>query len=537
VNATKWIATLSIAVFGFVGTAFAQSTTAPGGAYKVEEIHLGQFDWSDTLPGGVVLVHPLPPTPIISADRRHVGNIPMSNCPDKSRGCVVVDGQSIAELRYFDPGSLALSFDGKRVAYVVREDHGKKSWLVADGQRGPEYDLGGNPAGISEISFSPDGKRLAYVLGKGDRKHPSSLPVVDGVAGQEYDEVLHLAFSPDSRRVAYAARTGEQWKAVVDGQSGASYDDIFGPTFSPDSKRVAYGARQGKQWLVVADGRAGAAYDELFDFWRGTPNSVQQADLIEAQWLNMDGQSQVPYAVLSTQDVGFLESQSRLKSGVRYQYATRLVFSSDSKHLAYAAKRGGKWVVVLDGQEGAEYHDIGVGSPAFSPDGKRIAYSAKTDAKAHWVVVVDGQAGPEFEAIFNPSFSPDGKHLAYAAVQGKWFHKQWALVVDGQAGEGHSAIGNWAFSLDGKHLAYVAEMSGGNETCVEPGLGADPFCGGKWAVVVDGQAGTEYSVILPGTLLFGSDGVLEFLAVQKEDHSFGVGHHGSLYRVKYTPAK
>ena len=33
-NAAKWIATLSIAVFGFVGTAFAQSTTAPSLDYS-----------------------------------------------------------------------------------------------------------------------------------------------------------------------------------------------------------------------------------------------------------------------------------------------------------------------------------------------------------------------------------------------------------------------------------------------------------------------------------------------------------------------
>lgn len=527
-KAAKWIAICSTAIFGFMGTAFAQSTRAPGSAYKVEETLLGQLDWSDAEGPPFYL---LTPSPVVSADRRHVANIRMSNCPNKSRGCIVVDGQPIAEVNYFEPESLALSFDGKRVAYVVDEDHGKKRWLVADGQRGPEYDWAGNPAGISEISFSPDGKHLAYVLGKGDRKHPSSVPVVDGVAGQEYDEVLHLAFSPDSGHVAYAARTGKQWKVVVDGQSGAWCDDIFGPAFSPDSKRVAYGARQGKRWSVVVDGQLGVAYDELFNFWNVSHYPNIQAVLIEAQWLNMDGQSQASYAMLSTQDPAHY-----INGAPGYQYATRLVFSPDSKHLAYAAKRNGKWVVVVDGQEGAEYDDIGVGSPAFSPDGKRIAYSEKTDAKAPWAVVADGQAGPEFDAISNPSFSPDGKHLAYAAVQGGHFDKQQVLVVDGQEGEGHSAIGNWTFSLDGRHLAYVAHVGGNlNVGCIVPGLGAGPFCGGKYAVVLDGRVGAEYSVIVPGTLLFGSDGVLEFLAAQKEDHSIGARHHGSLYRVKYIP--
>jgi WD40 repeat protein len=408
-----------------------------------------------------------------------------------------------------------LSPDGGRVAF--EDSLGKKSWLVVDGKAGPECDT---CSGIG-LTFSPDGTRLAYVTGKGDRRHSSLWVVVDGKAGAEYDEVLHLAFSPDSKRVAYAAKTDKQWAVVVDGHPGAAYDDILGPIFSPDGKRVAYGARQGKQWSVVADGQAGVAYDELFNFWHGPRNS--QADLIEAQWMTMDSQSEVAYDELSTQMWG----------AVGYQYATRLVFSPDSKHLAYAAKRSGKWVVVVDGQEGAEYHDIGVGSPAFSPDGKRIAYSARTGNFAPWVVVVDGQAGPGFDAIFNPSFSSDGKHVAYVAMERL---EKWTLVVDGQAGTEHWAIGSWTFSPDGKHLAYAAQVGKSRDPDLPGGL-PNPYNPGKWAVVFDGQTGAEYSVILPGTLFFGSDGALEFLAVQGEDHSMVGDHHGSLYRVKYTPTQ
>ena len=51
--------------------------------------------------------------------------------------------------------------------------------------------------------------------------------------------------------------------------------------------------------------------------------------------------------------------------------------NKDACHLAYAVKKGIKWVVVVDGRPGAEYADIGKGTLAFSPDGKRIAYAAK----------------------------------------------------------------------------------------------------------------------------------------------------------------
>jgi hypothetical protein len=54
--------------------------------------------------------------------------------------------------------------------------------------------------------------------------------------------------------------------------------------------------------------------------------------------------------------------------------------------------------------------------------------------------------------------------------------------------------------------------------------------GGSWTVVLDLQAGGEYSFVIPGTIRFGTDGDLEFLAVRKESHD-----NGSLFRVRYVP--
>ncbi|MGD0463919.1 MAG: hypothetical protein ABSB74_15655, partial [Tepidisphaeraceae bacterium] len=54
------------------------------------------------------------------------------------------------------------------------------------------------------------------------------------------------------------------------------------------------------------------------------------------------------------------------------------VFSRDGRHFAYVARRDQMLCVVVDGQAGAEYDDIGEDSVIFSPDGKRVAYAAKT---------------------------------------------------------------------------------------------------------------------------------------------------------------
>jgi roadblock/LC7 domain-containing protein len=141
------------------------------------------------------------------------------------------------------------------------------------------------------------------------------------------------------------------------------------------------------------------------------------------------------------------------------------------------------------------------------------------------------------DEVFNPGFSPDGKHVVYAAekIEAYLKVKTWALVEDGQLDKEYYEIGGWAFSPDGRHLAYTAETHGLlHEMELSPTA--------SWSMIMDGQPGAEYTVILSKNLHFNPDGVLEFLAVRRgprapeEKKSDFVGTiHGSLYRVKYIP--
>ena len=53
--------------------------------------------------------------------------------------------------------------------------------------------------------------------------------------------------------------------------------------------------------------------------------------------------------------------------------------------------------MVVDGVEGKEYDGIGQGSLVFSPDSKRVAYAAQRGGKQ--LVVVDGVEGKEYDGI------------------------------------------------------------------------------------------------------------------------------------------
>ena len=97
------------------------------------------------------------------------------------------------------------------------------------------------------------------------------------------------------------------------------------------------------------------------------------------------------------------------------------------------ARRGGKWLVVVDGVEGKEYDGIGKGTLVFSPDSKRVAYEAQRGGK--WLVVVDGVEGKEYDGIVEGTlvFSPDSKRVAYVS-------KAWRQAVGRSGWRGREGI-------------------------------------------------------------------------------------------------
>lgn len=110
-----------------------------------------------------------------------------------------------------------------------------------------------------------------------------------------------------------------------------------------------------------------------------------------------------------------------------------LVFSPDSKKIAYKVRVNNKWVVVFDEKEEKGYDAAGI--PVFSPDGNRTAFAAREGNEQF--VVIDGKEGKHYEAIGSiPVFSPDSRHVAYCAMEkGKKF-----VVIDGVEGKKYDNI-------------------------------------------------------------------------------------------------
>ncbi len=68
-------------------------------------------------------------------------------------------------------------------------------------------------------------------------------------------------------------------------------------------------------------------------------------------------------------------------------------FSLDLTHMAFVASRDKKFAVVFDGKLGPSFDAIGQETPIFSPDGKHIAYKAKKGNTWRMVVGQQGTSG------------------------------------------------------------------------------------------------------------------------------------------------
>ncbi|MHB0939717.1 MAG: hypothetical protein ACYC6A_25245 [Armatimonadota bacterium] len=356
---------------------------------------------------------------------------------------------------------------------------------------------------------------------------------VDGKVSNSYVKILDgsLTISPSNARSAYVARDAAGWRAVIDGREGPTAEKVGPPLFSSDSRHVAYIAgRDGKYW-IHRDEKVGKAYAEIrqdsLAFSRTSDHLAYVARVGKQYVMVLDGHV-----------------------GPRFDQIGPPVFSPNGRHLAYAARQGKRWLIVLDGKPGP-LMDYAWG-PLFSADSLRLAYSARAGRKSR--VVVDGKAGESYDAVYDYQFSPDGKRLAYIARAGT----RYCAVVDGVEGKLYNRIPTdqpcLRFSPDSKRVAYVAQNAG-KYFVVADGAEGDRFDfieapvfspdsrrlayvvveEGKAFIVVDGRAEPAFQAVgMPG---FSPDGRLLAYTAKRDGQwgTIGVENGGAPFNFIFAP--
>jgi hypothetical protein len=223
---------------------------------------------------------------------------------------------------------------------------------------------------------------------------------------------------------------------------------------SADGDHIGMTTPQGSRQVVMIDGVAGPVFDEIPQFIFGTQTAIH--------------------------------------------------FSPTGGHSAYVGRRGGDFIVVIDGKEAGtlftaqtqrsvSYSNNQSWKFWFNNDGSRLAYAAIAPAGAGWNMVVDGVKSPVYRAIDFKQTMMNGKRFIYVAQTAD---QQWHAVVDGKPSVGYAGISLLSVTPDGAHFAYVASKSGSGASAA--------------AAVIDGVEGQTYFGV--GDLEQAADGRVAYVA-------------------------
>lgn len=288
----------------------------------------------------------------------------------------MASGQDKSSMHYDDISGDSPNFspDSGRIAYKGLRNG---LWrVIVDEREGKPYH--GIAAG--GVFFSPDSRRVAY----GARLGGDRFIVVDGAEEKRYPYSWSedLVFSPDSLKLAYRASRYSKQFVVAAGEEHIEYAGIGegSLTFSPDSRHVAYGAKPvgSEKWQVILDHGGGALYDAIAQL--EFSNDAQHLGFVAFEndhW----------FVVLDRQIVSRM-TNARIWAGQN-------LFSPDCNRVACAMNWDGAWRVVVYGtgrttteEEGEPFEEIwDDGNIVFSPDGRHLAYWARQGST--WNIVVD----------------------------------------------------------------------------------------------------------------------------------------------------
>lgn len=222
--------------------------------------------------------------------------------------------------------------------------------------------------------------------------------------------------------------------------------------------------------------------------WTGTsPDHRSRYTVSEIEGLTcirLDERTPRCYEGLSLQDITFAPDGRRLafparvgdawrvvvgeETGPPVQGVGEIVFSPDGTRLAYAALREGSWYVVDNGRFGPAVDAVYAGSLRFDASGRRLVYAARSGASSF--VSLNGRGIGSHEGVGAVGFSPSGSRLGYVARDGGRAH----LIVDGRIAATHREVLDFAFAPDGASIAWVSREADGSRVHWQ-GLTYGPF--------------------------------------------------------------
>ncbi|HEX5886734.1 MAG TPA: winged helix-turn-helix domain-containing protein [Pyrinomonadaceae bacterium] len=420
--------------------------------------------------------------------------------------------QSMEISRFTQSGrvrSAALSPDGQSVAYTDHDGEMSSLWLQRAGTNNPLQLLAPAKLYLQFPSFSRDGNTLYY-----SKCQPNcelyKMPVLGGVEtalGIRADS--RLTFSPDGKRMAYlrsevepsglvtarlfAANADGTWEEFLHWEAGGSVYQRGAPAWSPDGKAIAFSiisSETGRRRMKVI---AVALADR------------KESTLIPASWSNIRDVAWLPDGsalIINGRESADAEpgmqvwrvplaggEPRRITNDLNNYFSISLSADGNTLIALQWQTTSGLWIAptenpsaatpvtagTLDRNDG--YHGVSV-----APDGRLIYVSERSGKNDLWSVNADGTGRKQLTDAshkdLTPVVSPDGRYIVFQTCRNATNNGAfniWRVDADGsnpiQLTRG-TYDSEPAISPDGQSVVYVAKED-------EPKLRRVPISGGE----------------------------------------------------------
>jgi Tol biopolymer transport system component len=408
-------------------------------------------------------------------------------------------------------GISAMSDDGRYVAYVVVEDGKEGLWLRQTATSSNVSIVPAQDARYSGVAFSPDGNYVYYSYYPRGENFGAlyQVPVLGGGARRLIEDVDGtVSFSPDGKRFAFlrglvdsggaeiiVADASSMAVRVLASRKGPATYPLLSLSWSPDGRTIAVpGTQEGRLHgeLVFVDAESGK--ERVLDTpdWRAVTHVAWMPDgkglLVNAQESTGEQSSQIWYMAYPegttqrvTSDLSTYTGLSLSKDGrsfvsVRNELRARVyvVPDGDVKHAQPLTTGAGT--------------DDGVPGIAWTPDGRLVYASSAGGDMDIWIMNADGSGRVQLTTTKGndvaPRVTPDGTTVVYVS-EGEGTAGLWRMDIDGgrprRLVEGAvayrpvlSANGTTVYYSDRKRQNYRVSIEGGTPEKLSDLLTAPP---------------------------------------------------------------
>ncbi|HWQ52189.1 MAG TPA: winged helix-turn-helix domain-containing protein [Bryobacteraceae bacterium] len=434
----------------------------------------------------------------------------------------------------------AWSPDGRDVAFVRNLPNNQAAIMLVPAPGGPEREVAVIPGTQVPVSWSPDGKWIAYSVSFPDYVRTTgeragifavSLETRQSVRittpGSRFLGDGYPAFSPDGRTLAFfrmssfgasdlhvvdidrALRpTGEPRKLTFDARSAQN------PAWTPDGKEIIFVSDRGGShsvWKVRASGGAPVSLGGESALEPAISPSGRQ--VIYARQRLIDNLARVELCGLGCPP----GPERRLTRSARL--ARNPSISPDGRRIVFESQRSGHdeiWVCDGDGSNQRQltfFRGPATGTPRWSPDSRQIVFDSRVDGKGQ-LFIMDAEGGTPRQITGEPvehivpSWSQDGAFVYYASNRTGEF-QVWKRPVNGGAPTQVTTQGGF-YAIEGRDGRFVYYSKG----IVRTSVWKVPAGGGQESLVVESLSHSQdFSVSQNGIYFVPSSSVTNTVSI------------------------